>query len=144
LACGRPLSPFDSGAAPVALDIELEDGRVMDEAIDGGEGHDGVGEDPVPFAEGLAGGDQDGAVLIARADQLEEHAGLGLVLGDIGEVIQDEQVILVELGDGGLQCELAARDLEALDEIGGAGEEHAPAVLDQAEADGGGQVILYR
>ena len=33
-------------------------------------------------------------------------------------------------------------DLEALDEIGGAGEEHAPAVLDQAEADGGGQMTL--
>jgi hypothetical protein len=51
-------------------------------------------------------------------------------------------VILVELGDGGLEGELAARDLEALDQIGGAGEEHAPAVLDQAAADGGGQVAL--
>ena len=46
------------------------------------------------------------------------------------------------LAIGGLERELAAGDLEALDEVGGAGEEHAPAVLDQAEADSGSQMAL--
>ena len=51
-------------------------------------------------------------------------------------------MVLVELGDGGLEGEFAAGDLEALDEVGGAGEEHAPSVLDEAEADGGGEVAF--
>ena len=38
--------------------------------------------------------------------------------------------------------EFAAGDLQALDEVGGAGEQHAPAVLDQAEADGGREMAL--
>jgi hypothetical protein len=49
-------------------------------------------------------------------------------------------VILVELGDSGFQGELAPSDLELLDQIGGAGKEHAPAVLDEPEADGGGEM----
>lgn len=39
---------------------------------------------------------------------------------------------MIEPIDGGLEIELATRHLELLDEIGGAGEEHAPSVLDQA------------
>ena len=76
----------------------------MDEPVDGGERHGGIGEDPVPLSEGLVGGDQDGSPLVAGADQLEEHAGLGLVLGDVGEIIEDQQVELVEPGDGGYMC----------------------------------------
>ena len=81
-------------------------------------------------------------MLVAGADQLEEHAGLGLVLGDVGEVVEDQQMILVELGEGGFQGELTPCDLKPLHEIGGAGEEHAPAVLDEAQADGRGEVAL--
>ena len=39
----------------------------MDEVGDGGEGHGGVGEDAVPFAEGLVRGDEGGAALVSRA-----------------------------------------------------------------------------
>ena len=62
--------------------------------------------------------------------------GFGLILADIGEVIEDQQIEPVEPGDGGLEREFAARDLEPLDEIGGAGEHHAPAIFDQCEANG--------
>ena len=51
-------------------------------------------------------------------------------------------MVLVEPVDGGLERELAARDLEPLDEVGGAHEEDAPAVLDEAAAGGGGEVAL--
>ena len=98
----------------------------MDEAVDGGERHGGIGEDLSPFAEGLVGGDEHGAPLVAGADELEQHAGLGLVLGDVGEVVEDQQVEAIEPVDGGFEAEFAARDLKLLDEIGGAGE-HAPA-----------------
>ena len=48
----------------------------------------------------------------------------------------------VELGDGGFESELAAGDLQPLDEIGGAGEHHAPAVFDESEAESCRKVAL--
>jgi hypothetical protein len=63
----------------------------MNEAVDRGEGHRGVGEDLTPFAEGLVGGDQQRPTLIACAYQLEQDAGLGLVLGDIGQVVENSR-----------------------------------------------------
>ena len=143
--CGRPPGTafsFDGVAPAIALDVHLEDGRVMDEAIDGGERHGGIGKDLSPFAEGLVGGDEHRSSFVAGADQLEQHAGLGLVLGDVGEVVEDQQVEAVEPVDGGFERQFAAGDLKLLDEVGGAGEEHAPAVLDEGEADGGGQMAL--
>ena len=45
-------------------------------------------------------------------------------------------MILIELGERTFEGELAARDLQALDEIAGAHEQHAPSVLDESESDG--------
>jgi hypothetical protein len=77
---------LDGGLAAIALDIHLEDRGVMDEAVDGGERHGLAGENLSPFAEGLIGRDEDGAALVAGADELEEDAGLGLILGDISQI----------------------------------------------------------
>src|SRR5207244_929337 len=129
---------LECGAASIALDIHLEDGRVMDEAVDGGERHSLIGKDLAPFAERLIGGDQHRAPLIAASDQLEQHTGFGLILADVDDVIKDQEVILVELGECAFKRELAARDLQSLDEIAGANEEHAPSVLDEREPGGGG------
>jgi hypothetical protein len=115
---------------------------VMNEAVDRGEGHGGVGEDLAPFTERLVGGDQQRSTLIACAYQLEQDAGLGLVLGDIGQVVEDQQVIFVELGDRGFEAEIAARDLKFLHEVGGSGEQHAPALFHQGQAERGRQVRL--
>jgi hypothetical protein len=54
----------------------------------------------------------------------------------------DQQMETIEPVDGGFQAEFAARDLEFLHQVGGAGEQHAPAVLDQCQPDGRGQVRL--
>ena len=83
-----------------------------------------------------------GAALVAGADQLEQDGGFRLVLADIGEVIEDQQVEAVEPVDGGLEGEFAARDLQPLHQVGGAGEQHAPAVLHQRQADGRGEMRL--
>ncbi|MDQ2763157.1 MAG: hypothetical protein M3Y22_06590, partial [Pseudomonadota bacterium] len=42
---------------------------------------------------------------IARADELEEDRGLGLAFLDVGEVVEDQQAIFVELLDGGGQAQ---------------------------------------
>ena len=72
----------------------------------------------------------------------KQDACFGLVLGDVGEVIENDQLVFVEAGDGCLESKFAARDLQFLDQIGGAGEENAPAILDQAKADGGSQMCF--
>jgi hypothetical protein len=49
---GGDLGCCGGGTAPEALDVELEDRGVMDEAIVGGDGRCGVGENPTPFFKG--------------------------------------------------------------------------------------------
>lgn len=124
-SAGTTLS-VKGGAAPIALDVHLEDGGMVHQPVDGGERHRWIGEDPAPFAEGLVGGDHQGTALVAGADQLKQNARLGLVLGDVGEVVEDQQIEAVEPTDGRLQAELAPGDLQLLDEIGGAGERNYP------------------
>jgi hypothetical protein len=51
-----------------------------------------------------------------------------LVLGDIGEVVEDEEIEPIEATDGGLEVKLAVSNLQLLDEIGGASKEDAPFV----------------
>src|SRR5215471_19021898 len=70
--------------------LHMEDGGVMNEAVDDSDRHCLVREDFAPFAEGLVGGDEERAPLIAGADELKEHAGFGLVFGDVGDVIEDQ------------------------------------------------------
>jgi hypothetical protein len=76
---------------------------MMDETIDGRERHGLVREDLAPFAERLVGRDQHGSPFITRGDQLEQHARFGLILGDVGEVIEDEQIWRFFDRDGGKQ-----------------------------------------
>src|SRR6516162_7066025 len=138
---GRPRPRLRSRAA-LAFEVHLEDGGVMNEAVDDRDRHRLVREDLAPFAKGLVGGDQQRTPLVPGAAQLKEDAGFSLVFGDVGEVIEDQEVESVELGDGGFESELATGNLQPLDEIGGAGEQHAPAVFDESEAESCGKVAL--
>ena len=57
----RPASAslaFKGRATAVAFDVHLEDGGVMNEAVDDSDRHCLVREDFAPFAEGLVGGDE--------------------------------------------------------------------------------------
>jgi hypothetical protein len=53
---------------------------VVDEPVDRGDGDGLVGEDAVPGAEGLVGGDGEASGLVAPGDEFEEDGGLGLIL----------------------------------------------------------------
>ena len=64
----------------------------MDEAVDGRQRHRGVRKDLVPFSEGLIYRNEHGSALVSGADQLEEHAGLGLILGDVSEIVEDQEI----------------------------------------------------
>jgi len=62
--------------------------------------------------------DQKRSTFVARADQLEQHGGLGLIFGYVDEIVQDQQMVAVETLDGSLEAELAPSDLQSLYEIG--------------------------
>jgi hypothetical protein len=47
---------FERSAATVAFDVHLEDGGVMDEAVDDSDGHCLIWKDLAPFTERLVGG----------------------------------------------------------------------------------------
>ena len=49
--------------AVVAVDVHLQDVGVMDEAVDGDGGDGSVGEDAIPGAEWLVGGDGEASSL---------------------------------------------------------------------------------
>lgn len=95
---------------------------MVDRTVDGGDGHGLVGKDLVPAAEGLVGGDGDAAEFGAPGDQLEEHARFGLILVGVGDVVEDDQVELVQLGKRGLEDEVATGGLEPLHQIAGPGD----------------------
>src|SRR4051794_11427023 len=88
----------------------------MDEAVDDSDRHSLIREDLAPLAKGLVGSDEEGSPLVPGADEFKEHAGFGLVFGDVGEVIQDQQMEFVELGNGGFESELATGNLQSLNE----------------------------
>ena len=60
----------------------------MNQTVYGGERHGGIGKDFRPLSEGLIGRDQHRATFVAGADEFEQHAGLGLILGDIGQIVK--------------------------------------------------------
>lgn len=114
----------------------------MDQAVDCGDGDGGIGEDAIPGAEGLVGGDGEASCLVSAGDELEEDGGLGLVLLGVADVVEDDQVEAVELGQRGLEDEVAAGGLEALHKVCRAGVEHTAAGFDKGVAYGAEQVRL--
>jgi len=92
----------------VALDVHLEDDGVVHQAVDC---QRGAGEDTIPLTEGLAGGDHHGAPLAAGGDELEEQVGLGLIPPHLRQVLEDQKIVPVGLGELGLQVEVLPRGL---------------------------------
>ena len=127
----------DGNPLPVALAVHLDDGGVVDKAVDRGHRHCRIGEDVAPSREGLVGRYGDAVSLIAVADEFEQHTGFGLILAHIGQVIEDDQVVFVQFIQGGSKSEVATGGLEPLDHVGRAGEEYPPSRIDQGVTDGG-------
>lgn len=65
----------------------------------------GVAEGGRPFAEGEVRGDDDGALLVEPADQVEEQLSSGLCEGQIAKFVEDDEVHACEIirpcGPGG-------------------------------------------
>src|SRR2546428_6515152 len=80
----------------VALALDVDDRRVMQEAVEDGGGDDPVAEHLAPDGEGLVRGDEDGALLVAAGDELEEQGGGPTVEGQGADLGHDEELWLGE------------------------------------------------
>ena len=84
-----------SGA--VARDVEFQDDRVVDHPVDGRRRGHWVGEDVLPLGEDQIGRDAQGPAFVAFGDEREEHLGLLGPLGQVPQVVQQQEVVVVEL-----------------------------------------------
>ena len=89
---------------PVALAVHLQDVDVAGEAVRQRAGEGFRAEGPGPLAEGQVGGHQDGAPLIALAEDLEEQFRAGGGERHEAQFVGDQQV---EPGELPLQIEQA-------------------------------------
>ena len=80
----------------VALPLDVDDGRMVEQAVEDGGGDDPVAKDLAPDGEGLVGGDQDGALLVAAGNELEEQVGGHPVDGQVADLVDDEELGLDE------------------------------------------------
>ena len=82
----------------------------MDEAVDSGDGHGIAAEDLAPAADRFVGDHQQRAVVVACADEFEERTLVSAPSQvTLGEVVEDEEVLLVEFADGSVEGEVPAR-----------------------------------
>ncbi len=129
-------SPF----AAVALAIDLDDRAVIHKPVHRCHGHGAGGEDVLPLAERLVARHQQGAAFVAVHHQLKQHRGLGLVLADVANVVNDEQGVAIELVERLGQGKLRFGALQLLHQRRG-GEKPCGAIqADQAAADARRQV----
>jgi hypothetical protein len=70
----------------------------MNKPVYRGDRHAGVGEDVMPAREGLIGRYEKTFALVPLSDQFEQHAGFGLVLSHVRQIIQDDQIETIEFG----------------------------------------------
>ena len=127
---------------PVALAFDPHDVAVVHQPVHRSHGHGAAGEDLVPFPERLVGGHQQGAALVAVADQLEQNGGFQLAAPHVGDVVDHQQGVAIEFLDQGRQLKAGLGLLQQLHQGGGRVEAAGLVLLDHRHRDGDGQVGL--
>lgn len=127
---------------PVALALDPHDVAVVHQPVHRCHGHGAAREDFVPLPERLVGGHQQGAALVAVADQLKQHGGLQLAAAYVGDVVDHQQAIAIQLLDQGWELKAGLGLLQQLHQRCGREEAAGLVLLDHRHRDGNGQVGL--
>jgi len=90
---------------------------VVQQAVEDGRGGDVVGEDRAPVAVAHVQGQNDGALLVAFVDQLEQAGGDKRVQRQVAHLVEDQQLVLDQQTHALLQLILVAGTLELADQI---------------------------
>jgi len=64
--------------------------------------------------ERLVGRVEPGSAFIAGGDQLEQYTGFGLILGNVGDIVEDQQLVLVGFVMAASSPSSAARPCRAI------------------------------
>ena len=115
---------------------------MVDEPVDGGDGHGFIGEDVVPVLEGLIAGDDQRPPLISLGDELEEDAGLALILPGIAKIVQNQAIKAIQLGQHLGKGEISPCCLELLDHVGGSAVKDMISLVNKAMPNGGREVTF--
>src|SRR5260370_22488397 len=92
-------------SAVVAITLDKDGLSVVEKTVQQGGGHGGVtSEDTGPVFEGDVGSDDDGAMLVAFGDNLEQELGTSLVEGGVSQVIKKQQPRVLETLIFRVQC----------------------------------------
>jgi hypothetical protein len=83
----------------VGVGVDGDDFAAVDESIDDGDDGGGRGKDFVPLGEGFVGSDEGGAFFVASGDDLEEEVSVFWVVGEISELVDDEELWRGEEGE---------------------------------------------
>ena len=124
----------------VRLALDINDGAVMQNAIEDSGGNGDVGKDLVPLREGLIGSEDGGGLLITPGNQLEEQIRALDVHREIPDLINNQHPVpgedfkpvrqaVLKMGFFGLLNELVVVDVVS-----------GKAVLCRHKAQGGGKV----
>jgi hypothetical protein len=128
-------------AEAVAFAADVEGGGVVEESVEESDGEDAVGEDVTPLPEALIGGEDDGLLgLIALVDDLEEEGGVGLLEGQVADLVQDEYLGPDQDLEQGVEAILLALCPGTGDEVVEREEVDAVSVFDGLEGEADGQV----
>ena len=110
-------------AAAIAAAFNDEDLDVVGQAVDQGDGAGGVGEDGVPVLERQIGGDEQRAMLVAAADELEEKVGGAGVVGEVAQFVDHDQRRPGVVAEASFEGAGGLLSVEVEQEVGGGGEE---------------------
>lgn len=87
---------------------------MVDESIDRSERHGWIDENVTPLRERRVGGDRDAFALVSFGDQFEQHRRFGLIAAHVRQIVEDDQIEAIELGELLRQPQVAPRSLKAL------------------------------
>jgi hypothetical protein len=123
--------------------VEAQQAAAFEDAID-----DGIGEivivkhGPPTLWMLVRGEDHRTSSDVAIVDDVVEDVGGVVAVGEVANLVDDEDVRAHVEGEGIAQFTFAGRGRETVDELSGGGEEHFEAVLKRSVGNGDGKVSL--
>ena len=139
----KTLDAFSFEAQPdLDRDAILQDRRVVHDAVDDRRGRRRVEEDLGPARERQISRHHQAPALVAPADEAEQQVGAGLVERNVAELVQNNDVEAVELGELAGQPALLLRFDEQRDQLGRGHEPHPVVMLAAGHPQGDGQMRL--
>lgn len=131
-------------AQAVACTLDLDDDRVVQQAVEKRGGDHGIAEDVAPFGEPAVRREYHRALFVAVVDELEEEVCAARGDGQIADLVDDQQTVAAEEAELFTQATIPFGPAERLDDLGEGGAVDPLSGSDSLDAEGGCEMILYR